>query len=138
MEKPSTEQRILILLYDKDDRTPKEEKNFRALVRFEKAQEAVRYAKEKASKAKSKSAKIIKREREEKDKERTHELIQSAGLLILAGLVDSKTGKPIWDKSELLGALASMAGAEINDAKRQAWKAKGNTLINAKGNQKKE
>jgi len=35
---------------------------------------------------------------------RTHELCNSAGLLILAGLVDTKTGKPAIDKGELLGA----------------------------------
>jgi len=44
-------------------------------------------------------------------------------------LVDSKTGNPTWDKGELLGALASMADAEINDTKRQAWKAKGDALL---------
>lgn len=129
LEKPSTEQRILILLYDKTDRTPKEERDLKALIRSEKAQEAVKEAKAKASEAKAKSSKIAKRERDAKDKERTHNLIQSAGLLILAGMVDSKTGNPTWDKGELLGALASMAKAEINDTKRQEWKEKGDALL---------
>jgi len=127
LEKPSTEQRILILLYDKTDRTPKEERDLKALIRSEKAQEAVKEAK--ASEAKARSSKIAKRERDAKDKERTHNLIQSAGLLILAGLVDSKTGNPTWDKGELLGALASMADADINDAKRKIWKDKGDALL---------
>lgn len=129
LEKTSTEQRILILLYDKTDRTPKEERDLKALIRSEKAQEAVKEAKVKASEAKARSSKIAKRERDAKDKERTHNLIQSAGLLILSGLVDSKTGNPTWDKAELLGALASMAEADINDAKRQSWKAKGEALL---------
>ncbi|MBV0890108.1 conjugal transfer protein TraD [Komagataeibacter oboediens] len=129
IKKPSTEQRILILLYDKTDRTPKEDRDLKALIRSEKAQEAVKEAKAKASEAKARSSKIAKRERDAKDKERTHNLIQSAGLLILAGLVDSKTGNPTWDKGELLGALASMAKAEINDTKRQEWKEKGDALL---------
>jgi hypothetical protein len=129
LEKPSTEQRILILLYDKTDRTPKEERDLKALIRSEKAQEAVKEAKAKASEAKARSSKIAKRERDAKDKERTHNLIQSSGLLILAGLVDSKTGNPTWDKGELLGALASLAKAEINDTKRQEWKEKGDALL---------
>jgi hypothetical protein len=129
LEKLSTEQRILILLYDKTDRTPKEDRDLKALIRSEKAQEAVKEAKAKASEAKARSSKIAKRERDAKDKERTHNLIQSAGLLIKAGLVDTKTGNPTWDKAELLGALASMAKAEINDAKRQEWKEKGVALL---------
>lgn len=129
LEKPSTEQRILILLYDKTDRTPKEERDLKALIRSEKAQEAVKEAKAKASEAKAKSSKIAKRDRDAKDKERTHNLIQSAGLLIMAGLVDSKTGNLTWDKGEFLGGLASMAKAEINDAKRREWKEKGDALL---------
>jgi len=134
IEKPSTEQRILILLYDKTDRTPKEERDLKALIRSEKAQEAVKEAKAKASEAKARSSKIAKRERDAKDKERTHNLIQSAGLLILAGLVDSKTGNPIWDKGQLLGALSSMAEADINDSKQLSWKAKGDVILAKNGN----
>ena len=62
-------------------------------------------------------------------KARDHELYQSAGLLILAGLVDTTTGKPTRDRGELLGALVSLAEAQVDDAKRAAWKAKGDALL---------
>ncbi len=44
--------------------------------------------------------------------------------MILAGLIDTKTGKPTRDRGELLGALVSLAEAQVDDAKRAAWKAK--------------
>ncbi|WP_370599187.1 conjugal transfer protein TraD (plasmid) [Plesiomonas shigelloides] len=56
-------------------------------------------------------------------------MYQSAGLLILAGLVDTKTGKPNRDKGELLGALISLAESDVPDEKRAAWKSKGDALL---------
>jgi len=129
---PSDQQRLLVLLAEKDDKTPKEEQDFKALVRAEKAVARLEKAAEKVASSKTKVSKILKAERSAKEKARTHELIQSAGLLIMAGLIDSQTGKPIWDKSELLGALSSMAEANIDASKKEYWKKKGLGILNDK------
>jgi len=127
---PSDQQRLLVLLCEKDDKTPKEEQDFKALVRAEKAVARLEKAAEKVASSKTKVSKILKAERSAKEKARTHELIKSAGLLIMAGLVDSETGKPLWDKGELVGALSSMATTQIDDAKKAFWKEKGNKILN--------
>jgi len=129
---PSDQQRLLVLLAEKDDKTPKEEQDFKALVRAEKAVARLEKAAEKVASSKTKVSKILKAERSAKEKARTHELIKSAGLLIMAGLVDSATGVPLWDRGELLGALASMAEAHIDDTKKQSWRAKGYQIIKKK------
>lgn len=129
---PSDQQRLLVLLAEKDDKTPKEEQDFKALVRAEKAVARLEKAAEKVAISKTKVSKILKAERNAKEKARTHELIKSAGLLIMAGLVDSKTGKLVWDRSEFLGALTLMAEAQIDDIKKQSWKKKGNQILSRK------
>ena len=129
---PSDQQRLLVLLAEKDDKTPKEEQDFKALVRAEKAVARLEKAAEKVASSKTKVSKILKAERSAKEKARTHELIKSAGLLIMAGLVDSATGEPLWDRDELLGALASMAEAHIDDNKKRTWKLKGYNIMNGK------
>ncbi|WP_238706275.1 conjugal transfer protein TraD, partial [Salmonella enterica] len=58
-------------------------------------------------------------------KARDHALYQSAGLLILAGLVDSKTGKPVDDTAALLGALASLNDLSRDNPKWSDWKIRG-------------
>jgi len=126
---PSDQQRLLLLLCEKEDKTPKEEQDFKALVRAEKAVARLEKAAEKVASSKTKVSKILKAERSAKEKARTHELIKSAGLLIMAGLVDSATGEPLWDRDELLGALTSMAEAQIDPIKRKSWKENGSKLI---------
>jgi len=126
---PSDQQRLLVLLCEKDDKTPKEEQDFKALVRAEKAVARLEKAAEKVASSKTKVSKILKAERSAKEKARTHELIKSAGLLIMAGLIDSKTGKPLWDREELLGALSSLAEDQMDISKRHIWKQKGSGII---------
>jgi len=106
---PSDQQRLLVLLAEKDDKTPKEEQDLKALVRAEKAVARLEKAAEKVASSKTKVSKILKAERSAKEKARTHELIKSAGLLIMAGLVDSATGKPLWDREELLENLSKIS-----------------------------
>lgn len=106
---PSDQQRLLVLLYEKDDKTPKEEQDFKALIRAEKAVARLEKAAEKVASSKTKVSKILKAERSAKEKARTHELIKSAGLLIAAGLVDSKTGHIIVDKDMLFKRLLEIA-----------------------------
>ena len=60
---------------------------------------------------------------------RTHELCNSAGLLILAGLVDTKTGQPTIDKGELLGALLGLAKVPEEDPRRLEWKRAGDSML---------
>jgi len=109
---PSDQQRLLILLCEKEDKTPKEEQDFKALVRAEKAVARLEKAAEKVASSKTKVSKILKAERSAKEKARTHELIKSASLLIIAGIVDSQTGKPIIDNEKLLLELKKIPSKE--------------------------
>ena len=93
------------MLADKPDRTADDGRKLAALVRAEKAAE-------RAQKARADAARIINAEKAAERKARDHELYQSAGLLIQAGLVDTTTGKPTRDRGELLGALMSLAEAQ--------------------------
>ncbi|WP_223808073.1 conjugal transfer protein TraD, partial [Shigella dysenteriae] len=62
-------------------------------------------------------------------KARDHALYQSAGLLIMAGLVDSQTGKPVDDPAKLLGALVSLHELSRDNPKWEEWKLKGQVLL---------
>ena len=122
LKAPSDQQRLLLMLAERTERTAEDERKMAALIRAEKAAE-------RALKARAAAARIIESERAAARKARDRELYQAAGLLILAGLVDTKTGKPTRDRGELLGALVSLAEAQVDDAKRAAWKAKGDALM---------
>lgn len=63
---------------------------------------------------------------------RDHDLYQSAGLLIMAGLIDSQTGKPVDDTAALLGALASLNDLSRDNPKWSDWKIRGQELLNSK------
>lgn len=54
-----------------------------------------------------------------------HEPYDSAGLLIMAGFVDTKTGKPLSDPAELLGALMGLAQVPAEDSRREEWRRAG-------------
>ena len=86
-----------------------------------------------ATKARQDAANLINTEKKVAAKAertaRTHELCNSAGLLILAGLVDTKTGKPAIDKGELLGALLGLAKVPVEDPRRKEWKRAGDSII---------
>lgn len=120
------QQNILIELSDKQNRTPQDDKKFNALVRAEKAAE-------RANKAKQAASNLIQAEKHAEKKAerkaRDHELFNAAGLLILAGLVDTKTGKPTIDKNELLGALAGLAKVPESDPRRIEWKKAGAAIF---------
>ncbi|WP_072110088.1 conjugal transfer protein TraD, partial [Shigella sonnei] len=62
-------------------------------------------------------------------KARDHELYKAAGLMIVAGLVDSKTGKPKFSAAELVGALAGIAELPHNHPKWQEWEKRGKELL---------
>ena len=81
---------------------------------------------------KANAARIVNAEKAAERKARDRELYQSAGLLILAGLVDSKTGRPTVDRGELLGALLGLAKVPLDDQRRSEWKRAGDALLAAK------
>lgn len=122
LKAPSEQQRLLLSLAEMTEIDAKNQRKLNALVRAEKAAE-------RAQKAKADAARIVNAEKATQRKARDHELYKSAGLLIMAGLVDSKTGIPTIDKGELLGALASMADAEISTERRAEWKKRGDALL---------
>lgn len=120
------QQNILVELFDKQNRTSQDDKKFNALVRAEKAAE-------RANKAKQAASNLIQAEKHAEKKAerkaRDHELFNAAGLLILAGLVDTKTGKPTIDKNELLGALVGLAKVPESDQRRTEWKKAGAAIL---------
>ncbi|GJQ54214.1 MAG: hypothetical protein HKUEN07_07830 [Rhodocyclaceae bacterium] len=115
-------QRLLLLLADKPDRTPEDERKLAALVRAEKAAE-------RAQKARANAARIVNEEKLMERKARDRELYNAAGLMILAGLVDSRTGMPVLDRGELLGALMELSRVAPEDECKAQWKRKGDGLL---------
>ena len=83
LKSPNDHQRLLLLLNDKKDATDDDRRKLVALIRAEKAAE-------KAQRAKASVAKIVNAEKEAERKRRNHDLYESGGLLILAGLVTPK------------------------------------------------
>ena len=125
LKNPSEQQSYLVTLnlMNREAWTADEKRQFNAIVRAEKAVE-------RANKAKADAARIINADKKALRKTRDRELYQSAGLLILSGLVDTKTGKPVLDRGELLGALMELATASnVDEAKRMAWKRSGDAKL---------
>ena len=120
------QQELLVLLAEKANRNAQEDKKINAIVKAEKA--GLR-----ATKARQEVANLINAEKKAAAKAertaRTHELCNSAGLLILAGLVDTKSGQPTIDKGELLGALLGLAKVPAQDPRRVEWKLAGDALL---------
>lgn len=122
LKAPSDQQRLLLLLADKPNKSAEDQRKIAALVRAEKAAE-------RAQKARAEAARIINAEKAAERKARDHELYLSAGLLGLAGLVDKASGKPAWARGELLGALLELAKVPADDPRREAWKRAGDTRL---------
>lgn len=122
LKAPSDHQRLLLLLVEKPDRTPEDERKLLALVRAEKAAEQ-------AQKARANAARIVNAEKLSVRKARDRELYNAAGLMILAGLVDSRSGLPLLDRGELLGALMELSRVAPEDERRAQWKRNGDTLL---------
>ncbi|ECS2537973.1 hypothetical protein AX161_24620, partial [Salmonella enterica subsp. enterica serovar Anatum] len=92
LKSPNEQQKLMLILTDKADKTAQDIKTLSLLMKAEQAAE-------KAQEARAKVMNLIQAEKRAEAraarKARDHALYQSAGLLILAGLVDSKTGKPV-------------------------------------------
>jgi hypothetical protein len=120
------QQELLVLLAENKERSALDGKKLAALVKAEKA--SIR-----ANKARQDAANLINSEKRALAKAardaRTHELCESAGLMGLAGLLDTVTGKPTLDRGELLGALLGLSKVPPNDQRRGDWKRAGDALL---------
>lgn len=129
LKSPNEQQRLLVILSDKTDKTAQEMKTLSLLVQAERATE-------KAQEARTKVMNLIQAEKRAEAKAarkaRDHALYQSAGLLIMAGLVDSQTGKPMDEPAKLLGALISLNELSRDNSKWEEWKIRGQELLNLK------
>lgn len=130
LKSPSEHQRLLLMLAEKKNIDLDDTRKIAALVKAEKATERMQ-------KARASVARIVNAEKLAERKRRDRELYQSAGLLILAGLVDTKTGIPVRDRGELLGALLALAKSEVSDEKRAEWKRQGDALLASKSDKKR-
>lgn len=122
LKSPSEQQQLLVLLTEKPVRDDNDKRKLSAIIRAEKAAE-------RATKARVAASALIQREKKAAAlaarKARTHELCESAGLMGLAGLVDTTTGKPTIDRAELLGALLGLASVPADDPRRGQWRQAG-------------
>ncbi|KKY66293.1 hypothetical protein OA40_11320 [Morganella morganii] len=129
LKSPNEQQRLMVLLTDKVNKTTQDIKTLSLLIQAEQAAE-------KAQEARTKVMNLIQAEKRAEAraarKARDHALYQSAGLLIMAGLVDSQTGKPVDDTAALLGALASLNDLSRDNPKWSDWKIRGQDLLNSK------
>lgn len=123
-------QQLFMELAGKSDRTKQEDKLFKDVLAMEKAAVAL-------DKAKANAQMTKKGIKNEARKARDHELYNSAGLLIMAGLVDTESGKPMMDRAELLGALMGLAKVPSDDNRRAEWKRAGDEKINQAQTKKK-
>jgi hypothetical protein len=122
LKSPTEHQRLLLDLAATPSPTADETRKLDALWKAERAEVRARDLRGVA-------ARIVDEEKRAARKARDHELYESAGLLILAGLVDTKTGKPNINPAELLGALAGLAKVSADDPRRSEWKRAGESLF---------
>jgi len=70
--------------------------------------------------------------KKEARKKRNHALFESAGLMILADLVETESGLPAFDQGALLGGLMAVAktlGYGPESTRFQEWKSAGDALL---------
>lgn len=118
----SQQQALLVQLAEIRDRSAQQQKQLDLLVKAEKAAIA-------AAKARLKVTALLNVEKKAERKARDHALYNAAGLLILAGLVDTKTGLPTMDRGELLGALLGLAQVPESDPRRSEWRHVGSAKL---------
>ncbi|WP_010189193.1 conjugal transfer protein TraD, partial [Sphingomonas sp. PAMC 26605] len=119
---PSKDDKLFLLLADKPDRTPVENRTLAALLRVERAKETMRAGRGTIRQATSAKAKEERRERD-------HQRFLAAGLMTMVGLLDGQTGKPTWDRATLVGALDAMARVDASEDQKGRWKARGDALL---------
>ncbi|PTQ77076.1 conjugative transfer protein TraD [Nitrosospira multiformis] len=136
LKAPGEQQRQLLSLVDKLRRTDADSRILAALIKVEAAAERAQRAKAEAARLAARdeeAARILEAiTREAASREHDQELHNAAELLILAGLVDSETHVPVFDRGELLGALLGLANVPAEDPRRREWKRAGDALLDEK------
>jgi fructose-1,6-bisphosphatase len=120
LRKPTAQQQLLMALASLPQRSVREQRRLDVLVRAE------RFA-EKAQKARGEANKVLSEEQRQLRKKRDHALYRAAGLLGVAGVVDTVTGELRIDAGVLVGALVSLTEGELGDFNR--FKASGDRHI---------
>ncbi|HID8404862.1 TPA: conjugal transfer protein TraD [Serratia marcescens] len=120
LRKPTAQQQLLMALADLPQRSSKEQRRLDVLVRAE------RFA-EKAQKARGEANRVLSEEQRQLRKKRDHALYRAAGLLGVAGIVDTVTGELLIDAGVLVGALVYLTEGGLGDLNR--FKASGDRLI---------
>ena len=131
-KKRSNAQDLLIALAQKASRNEEESSQLDRLIKAERTAERARQARIDAEK-------MVGATKEAERKARTQEMIRSAGLLILAGLVDGKTGKPLYEAPLLVGALQAMAEMLSDKERADDWaylQEKGSSLLGSQAGKK--
>lgn len=119
LKKPTAQQTLLVALAEKTDKTKEELKTLAVLVSAEKATARAQQANKDAAAFLSAQQKA---ENAAFRKARNHKLYEAAGLLIMAGFVDTKTGDLKLDAAELLGALIGLSKVPSDHEKRGDWR----------------
>ena len=120
---PTDAQKLIVALADRDDRTPADHRNLRALIKAERAADRARSARAAA-------ARVLSAEADAARKARTRRLIELGGLVEIAGFAS-------FDRGAILGALASLAN-QGNDAETVAgWKRAGDAELAKRESAKK-
>ena len=122
LKKPSETQAALLQLAQIQNRTAEQERALSVLWRAEQA--AIR-----ASKARAQANKLLSKKADDERRARNHQMFQSAGLMIVAGLVDTKTGMPFEDPALLLGKLMVLARSNWTPDQIQAMHAEGVAML---------
>ena len=118
LKSPSDAQRLILLLAEKTDRSPADEKRLAALWD---AEFATAKAAEAIAQAKRQAAAIVGEEKERERKARNHRLIQLGALLEIAG-IDTQ------DRGALLGAFLGLANV-TDSTKWASWKQTGDAEL---------
>ena len=115
LKKPSEQQELLALLFEKPNRSAEEQKQLDILVKAERAGE-------RAAQARVEEASLINQRKDEARKARTHRLITQGLLLDFSGLDDV-------DRGAVLGGLLSLREAMADPEKMSVWKRRGDELL---------
>ena len=107
------QQRLIVLLFEKRNRSKDEEKELELLLRAERA-------KERAKSAELAAVKLLGCRKDAERKARNHRLIQLGLLVDMAGLEGRSRG-------EILGCLQSQSA--VQDDKWAEWKRRGDALL---------
>lgn len=129
LRKPTAQQQLLMALAALPQRSPREQRRLDVLVRAE------RFA-EKAQKARGEAARVVSEEQRQLRKKRDHALYRAAGLLGVAGVVDSTTGELLIDAGILVGVLVFLSDGSLGDMAR--FKSAGEQLIAERASERRK